>query len=122
MPDGLWEIAKPLIPPPRVRERDTGTTPSLPWRPEDGPPPEAWTWPYGDRPALEVWSAGKWRCAPVMTRQNCADGSVRYQVEADLHGTTSVTSHTYRWPQPGLRKCHASGSTPSGTADEWRQR
>ncbi|MFC9280895.1 hypothetical protein [Streptomyces collinus] len=95
--------------------------PARPWRPEDGAPPEVWTWPSGDRPALEVFSAGKWRYAPVMARQNWADGSVRYQVEVDLQGTRSITARTYQWPQPGLRKCHDSGSKPSRTADGQRQ-
>ncbi|PNG22313.1 hypothetical protein [Streptomyces cahuitamycinicus] len=96
-------------------------TPARPWRPEDGPPPEVWTWPHGDRPALEVRSAGKWRYAPVMARQNWADGTVRYQVEVDLHGTTSVTARTYVWPHPGLRVAHGSGSEPSRGVQERKQ-
>ncbi|MFJ1552771.1 hypothetical protein [Streptomyces mirabilis] len=95
--------------------------PARPWCPEDGPKPEVWTWPNADRPSLEVWSAGAWRSAPVMARQNWADGSVRYQVEVDLRGDTTVTIHTYKWPQPGLRKGHASGSEPSRTADKGRR-
>lgn len=96
-------------------------TAARPWRPEDGPRPVVWTWPSGGRPALRVWSAGKWRYAPVRQRQDWADGSVRYQVEVDLHGTTSVTTRTYVWPHPGLRVAHGSGSEPSRTADEQRQ-
>ncbi|MFE2181395.1 hypothetical protein [Streptomyces sp. NPDC059455] len=92
--------------------------PARPWRPEDGPGAEVWTWPYGDRPALEVWSAGRWRYASVMARQNWADGSVRYQVEVALRGDTMVTVRTYQCPQPGLRKGRASGSEPSRAADE----
>lgn len=95
--------------------------PARPWRPENGPPPEVWTWPNGDRPALKVWSAGAWRLAPVMARQNWADGTVRYQVEVDLRGDTMVTVRTYQWPQPGLRKAYASGSEPSRGVDERRQ-
>ncbi|MFF4543679.1 hypothetical protein ACFY1J_05440 [Streptomyces sp. NPDC001406] len=88
-----------------------------PWRPEDGPKPEVWTWPNADRPSLKVWSAGAWRSARVMARQNWADGSVRYQVEVDLRGDTMVTIRTYQWPQPGLRKAHGSGSAPSRNTD-----
>jgi hypothetical protein len=91
--------------------------PSRPWREEDGPQPEVWAWPAGARPALKVWSAGKWRYAPVEARQNWADGSVRYQVEVDLQGDTEITFHLYRWPQPGLRMCHGSAVEPSRTAD-----
>ncbi|MER7952042.1 hypothetical protein ABTY59_32090 [Streptomyces sp. NPDC096079] len=94
---------------------------SRPWRPEDGPPPQVWTWPKGDRPALEVWSAGRWRYAPVAARHDYPDGTVRYQVDVDLRGTTMVTSATYEWPQPGVRVSHGSGSGPSRTADERRQ-
>jgi hypothetical protein len=95
--------------------------PARPSCPEDGPPPEVWTWPYGDRPALQVWSAGVWRRAPVLARQNWADGSVRYQVEVDLRGDAMVTVRAYRWPQSGLRKGCDSGSKPSRTADGQRQ-
>ncbi|MFI7415295.1 hypothetical protein ACIBU0_42345 [Streptomyces sp. NPDC049627] len=95
--------------------------PARPWRPSDGPEPEVSTWPPGDRPALEVWSAGKWRYAAVTARQDWADGTIRYQVLVDLLGDTTVTSRTYQWPQPGLRRCHGSGSQPSRTADEQRQ-
>lgn len=89
-----------------------------PWRPEDGPRPVVWTWPKADRPALKVWSAGAWRYAPVMARQDWADGSVRYQVSVDLRGDTLVTARTYRWPQPGLRVAHESSSAPSRDVDE----
>ncbi|MER7497071.1 hypothetical protein ABT033_31300 [Streptomyces pharetrae] len=87
-----------------------------PWRPEDGPRPVVWTWPPGDRPALKVWSSGRWRYAPVMARQDWADGTVRYQVEVDLRGDTRMSSRTYQWPQPGLRVAHRSGSKPSKDA------
>ncbi|MFE6522282.1 hypothetical protein [Streptomyces sp. NPDC057794] len=95
--------------------------PARPWRPEDGPQPEVWTWPAGDRPALEVWSGGRWRYAPVRQRQNWADGTVRYQVEVDLDGSRSVRTRTYQWPHEGLRVAHASGSQPSRGVDETRQ-
>lgn len=95
--------------------------PARPWRPEDGPSPEVWTWPRGDRPALWVWSAGRWRYAPVLARQNWADGTVRYQVEADLLGDTTVTVHAYQWPHPGLRQARRSGSEPSRAAAGQRQ-
>ncbi|MBY8868717.1 hypothetical protein [Streptomyces sennicomposti] len=95
--------------------------PARPWRPEDGPEPVVWTWPKGDRPALAVWSAGRWRYAPVMARQDWPDGTVRYQVEVDLFGDTSVRSRTYQWPQPGLRTAHRSCSAPATATDESRQ-
>ncbi|MGW3628021.1 hypothetical protein [Streptomyces sp. NPDC000880] len=90
-----------------------------PWRPEDGPEPTVTTWPYRDRPALEVWSHGKWRYAPVLARQDWSDGSVYYQVSVDLRGDTLVSERMYRWRQPGLRVAHGSQSAPSrgpGTA------
>lgn len=95
--------------------------PALPWRPQDGPAPEVWTWPADDRPALEVWSAGRWRYAPVRQQQNWADGTIRYQVEVDLHGTASVTTRMYQWPHPGLRLAHRSGTQPSRGALKGRQ-
>ncbi|MFM9629794.1 MULTISPECIES: hypothetical protein [Streptomyces] len=91
-----------------------------PWRPEDGPPPKVWTWPKNDRPSLWVWSAGKWRHAPVVARQDWADGTVRYQVECDLRGDTTVVFRTYAWPQPGLRAGLPSGSEPSMDVVEGR--
>ncbi|WP_433860217.1 hypothetical protein [Streptomyces kronopolitis] len=93
-------------------------TEARPWRqPEDGPEPKVTTWPPGDRPALRVWSHGKWRYAPVMARQDWADGRVFYQLSVDLTGGTSVTARMYQWPQPGLRVAHGSSSEPvSGAA------
>lgn len=111
-PGGAYSRGMSTIPEPE---------PSRPWRTEDGPPPKVWTWPNDDRPALRVWSAGRWRYAPVLARQDWADGTVRYQVEVDLRGTTSITSCTYVWPQEGLRVAHGSGSEPSRTTDEQRQ-
>lgn len=90
--------------------------PARPWRSEDGPRPEVWTWPRTDRPALRVMSGGKWRHAPVLARQNWADGTVRYQVEGDLLGDRRVRILPYLWPQPGLRVACESGSAPSGSA------
>ncbi|MGA5127665.1 hypothetical protein ACPCAG_30740 [Streptomyces pseudogriseolus] len=95
--------------------------PSRPWRTEDGPPPEVWTWPLGDRPALRVWSAGAWRYASVRARQDWPDGTVRYQVEVDLRGDTTMVTRTYVWPQEGLRVAHGSGAEPSRTADGQHQ-
>ncbi|CAL9278918.1 hypothetical protein [Streptomyces sp. SudanB52_2052] len=95
--------------------------PARPWRPEDGPRPEAWTSPSTDRPALQVMSAGKRRHAPVRARQNWPDGTVRYQVEVDLLGDARVRNLTYEWPQPGLRVAHRSTSEPTRGVDETRQ-
>ncbi|MEU2395094.1 hypothetical protein [Streptomyces sp. NPDC007369] len=83
---------------------------------EDGPAPRVWAWPPGDRPALFVWSAGAWRYAPVMSRQDWSDGRVIYQVAVDLDGSTSVVSRRYEWPQPGLRVAHRSESQPADSA------
>lgn len=77
--------------------------PARPWRREDGPPPRVRTWPPGNRPALLVRSAGRWRRARVTARQDWADGRVIYQVEVDLLGDATVTHRLYQWPQPGLR-------------------
>ncbi|MFF0964720.1 hypothetical protein ACWDQO_26970 [Streptomyces sp. NPDC003703] len=56
-----------------------------------------------------------------MARQDWPDGTVRYLMEMDLHGTTSVTARTYRCPQPGLRKAHGSNCKPITTGtDETR--
>lgn len=95
--------------------------PARPWRPEDGPEPTVWTWPRTDRPALGVWSAGAWRRATVRARQDWADGSVRYQVEVDLRGDTTVVVRLYRWPQPGLRVEHRSSSNPTTGVDTAHQ-
>lgn len=92
--------------------------PARPWRPEDGPRPQVWTWPNNARPALAVWSAGRWRYASVRARQVWGDGSVYYQVLVDLHGDTRVTTRLYRWPQPGLRVAHRSPVKPSQGPDE----
>ena len=77
--------------------------PARPWRREDGPEPKVTTWPPANRPALAVWSRGRWRYAPIMARQDWPDGRVIYQVEVDLLGDTTVTARAYQWPQPGLR-------------------
>ncbi|MGW4731818.1 hypothetical protein ACWEQC_22090 [Streptomyces shenzhenensis] len=95
--------------------------PARPWRPEDGPQPEVWTWPRTDRPALWVMSAGQWRHAPVLARQIWRGGTVRYQIEVDLYGDTTIQIVTYEWPQPGLRVARRSGSEPSRGVDETRQ-
>jgi hypothetical protein len=60
------------------------------------------TWPATDRPALRGMSAGECRYAPVRTRQNWRDGTVRYQVEVDLFGDARVSTRTYEWPQHGV--------------------
>ncbi|MEU4932077.1 hypothetical protein AB0G54_37180 [Streptomyces yokosukanensis] len=85
-----------------------------PWRREDGPRPKVTTWPPGRRPALAVWSAGAWRTAPVMARQDWADGRVFYQVEVDLRGDTLVSCRMYQWPQPGLRVAYDAPRSGSG--------
>ncbi|MEU4986659.1 MULTISPECIES: hypothetical protein [unclassified Streptomyces] len=90
--------------------------PARPWRREDGPPPQVKTWPPGDRPALLVRSAGRWRYAPVKARQDWADGRVIYQVEVDLLGDTTVTHRLYEWPQPGLRSVRKPAATGSNEA------
>lgn len=81
-------------------------TPARPWSPADGAQPRVMTWPTGNRPALRVWSAGKWRYAPVRARQDWADGRTFYQVEIDRLGDTHVTTVLYEWPHPGLRVDH----------------
>ncbi|MFB6505542.1 hypothetical protein ACFC07_22375 [Streptomyces sp. NPDC056099] len=87
-----------------------------PWRPEDGPEPKVTTWPNRDRPALSVWSHGKWRFAPVMARQDWSDGRVFYQVSVDLRGDTMVVARMYQWPQPGLRVALRPGAESSSGA------
>ncbi|MEV0487287.1 hypothetical protein AB0I69_42645 [Streptomyces sp. NPDC050508] len=92
-----------------------------PWRPDDGPEPKVTMWPHRSRPALAVWSHGKWRNAPVMARQDWADGRVFYQVSVDLRGDMSVVARMYQWPQPGLRVAWYPSSEPvSGAADDRR--
>lgn len=86
-----------------------------PWNAETGPAPVVWSWPAGDRPALKVWSMGRWRYAPVRARQDWPDGTVVYQVSVDLDGSTSVVPRSYAWPQPGLRVAHGSQSQPSAS-------
>ncbi|MFK0026053.1 hypothetical protein [Streptomyces sp. NPDC090798] len=66
-------------------------------------------------------SAGRWRHAPVLARQDWPDGTVRYQVEVDLLGDTTVRVLTCQWPQPGLQVARRSSSQPTRAADETRQ-
>ncbi|MFB0617239.1 hypothetical protein [Streptomyces sp. AGS-58] len=95
--------------------------PARPWRPEDGPQPAVWTWPRTDRPALWVMSAGQWRHASVVARQDWPDGTIRYQVQVDLVGDTTARILTYQWPQPGLRVARRSSVQPTRGVDESRQ-
>ncbi|GAA4759447.1 hypothetical protein GCM10023329_00240 [Streptomyces sanyensis] len=73
-----------------------------------GPRRRCGPWPPGDRSTLKVWSHGAWRYAPVRARQDFPDGRVVYQVDIDLRGDTSVTTRSYAWPQPGLRREHGT--------------
>ncbi|MFF2538755.1 hypothetical protein [Streptomyces cyaneofuscatus] len=66
-----------------------------PWRGTQGPEPTVQCWPPGRRPALHVWSHGRWRYAPVHARQTYTDGTVAYQVTVDLAGDTTVTYRLY---------------------------
>ncbi|MFF8432818.1 hypothetical protein [Streptomyces bacillaris] len=89
-----------------------------PWRKSDGPEPTVWCWPNAHRPALYVWSRGKWRYGSVMARHDYADGAVAYQVAVNLGiKDMGVTARTYGWPQPGLRVAQRSPVKPttSGT-------
>ncbi|MET8405918.1 hypothetical protein [Streptomyces sp900116325] len=78
-----------------MSEKIPEPTEHTPWHPEDGPSPKVWCWPRTDRPALYVWSHGKWRYAPVQARQDWADGRTVYQVDVDLAGTLSVNTRSY---------------------------
>jgi hypothetical protein len=91
---------------------------ACPWRPEDGHRPKVWTWPRTDRPALWVRSHGAERYAPIIAKQEWADGTVHYQVEIDPHGDRRVGMRLYRWPQPGLRITRVSRSRPARGVDE----
>ncbi|MEU9925087.1 hypothetical protein AB0H51_28030 [Streptomyces griseoluteus] len=95
--------------------------PARPWREEDGPRPQVWTWPRTDPPALWVMSGGRPRRATVIARQDWADGSVYYQVTVDLHGDTTKRILLYRWPQPGLSVAHRSSAQPSRDVDPAQQ-
>ncbi|KNE83367.1 hypothetical protein AB0B04_19505 [Streptomyces xinghaiensis] len=57
-------------------------------------------------------TAGRWRYAPVLARQDTADGCV-YQVEIRLADQVDKIEGTrvcsYRWPQPALHPAHAPG-------------
>ncbi|MER5757331.1 hypothetical protein [Streptomyces sp. NPDC002088] len=88
--------------------------PARPWRREDGPEPKVTTYPHLGGPALAVWSHGAWRWAPVMARQDWADGRIFYQVSVNLDGTSSVTVRLYQWPQPGLRIAQPPTAHTSG--------
>ncbi|KPI33238.1 hypothetical protein OV450_1326 [Actinobacteria bacterium OV450] len=99
----------------RVNSDVTEPVETPPWSAQTGPAPTVWTWPAGDRPALYVWSQGRWRYAPVRARQDWPDGTVVYQVAVDLDGSTSVVPRSYAWPQPGLRVAHRSRSEPSSS-------
>ncbi|AWI32629.1 hypothetical protein [Streptomyces tirandamycinicus] len=94
---------------------DTSTEPEQapPWRPEDGPAPTVWLWPAGNRPGLFVLVNGRWRYAVVQARHDYPDGRVSYQVEVDVHGSTSITSRSYWWPQEGLKAAHGSTVEPT---------
>ncbi|KOU50076.1 hypothetical protein [Streptomyces sp. WM6378] len=89
-----------------------------PWREGAGPPPQVWLWPRGDRPALWIRAAGRWRYAVVMARHEYADGRVVVQVDVRLPRQSAeqeagVFTRFYRWPQDGLRVAHASTSQPA---------
>lgn len=114
----LWEARAAEQPLGRTVDRVSDTpvpdaVPARPWRPEDGPRPQVWTWPPTDRPALRVMSGGRPRRAEVIAKQVWADGSVYYQVTVDLYGDTTVRTLLYRWPQPGLRVARRSLAQPS---------
>ncbi|MEU2380348.1 hypothetical protein [Streptomyces misionensis] len=80
-----------------------------PWTAEDGPWPAVTVYPAADRPALWVWSAGRWRRGEVYARQiwrpsaRWPQGRLVYQVSVDLRGDALVRLALYEWPQPGLR-------------------
>lgn len=76
-----------------------------------------WTWPRTDRPALWVHANGAERYAPVLAKQQWADGSEYYQVEIALHGDRRVGMRLYRWHQPGLRMARVSRSRPARGVD-----
>ncbi|AXK34656.1 hypothetical protein DVA86_20395 [Streptomyces armeniacus] len=73
-----------------------------PWRPEDGPAPRVWLYPYGRRPALRIRVAGRWRHCLVHARQDYPDGRTAYQVEialsASSDGIVGTYIRTYWWP------------------------
>ncbi|MCU4750264.1 hypothetical protein [Streptomyces sp. G-5] len=83
-----------------------------PWRPEDGPEPQVWVWPYGTEPALWVGVGGQWRRATVRARQDHADGRTVYQTLVDLDGSSEVLTRSYQWPQAGLRLAHRGSAPP----------
>ncbi|MFJ9729517.1 hypothetical protein ACIRP3_43010 [Streptomyces sp. NPDC101209] len=81
--------------------------PARPWRTEDGPEPEVWTWPRTDRSALEVMAGGRWRHVQVLARRTGTTALI------DLHGDTTIRILAYQWPQPGLRVARRGNSQPS---------
>lgn len=87
-------------------------TEAPPWRTSDGPRPRVTAWPPGQRPALWVHAAGKWRYAVVRQRQDYPDGRVAYRVDLQLPGPNGWDvgcSRAYWWGQPGIRLAHGPG-------------
>ncbi|MFK8851654.1 hypothetical protein [Streptomyces sp. Ac-502] len=86
-----------------------------PWRPEEGPQPQVWCFPAGDRPALYVSlrrdGREEVRYAPVTARHDYPDGRVACHVEIKIDDGT--VHRAYWWPQPSLRVAHRSASAPA---------
>jgi hypothetical protein len=82
--------------------------PCRPWSPEDGPPPEVTSWPYGQRPGVWVRTGGCWRWGTVEARQ---DGGWH-------GGVPDQRRHDRRWSGPRAHLRLAAAWSPARTADQ----
>lgn len=72
------------------------------WTPEDGPL-HTRTWTRGE-PAVEVYTAGAWRHATLVQRQDRADGTVTYHVWITPDDeATGAAYRVYAWDPSSIR-------------------
>lgn len=77
-----------------------------PWRAGDGPPPRVHTYPYGERPLLDIRIAGEWRRCLVRARYDWPTGHVSYQVEVTrpVKGGVETVVRAYWWDAAVMRR------------------
>lgn len=96
------------------RSMSTIPEPARPWRPEDGPEPEVWTWPYA---TVQLLRCGR-RAVAVRAGHGAAKlGGRLGPLSGDGGPAREHADHgrTYRWSQPGLRAARGGDSELSLT-------